>query len=418
MKLIAFLMGVLFSSVTFAQIKTFDELEKFIRKNPRSSVDDILNLLDTKIKKKFAITYHGEGLLGASPDNPTIILMSDSYKEKNSTKDLDEREHLWLAFRASSKGENAHLIDVLRWNPIRKKTELKQIVYQQGNSKIVNEPISCQGCHRGDHSTNNARVLWGNYPFWPGSIGSYGTLANLVNWAGNPRFKPVKKEQELLDKYVEDFNSKHLRFKFLPNFKEVSTFTSHYFTGVEGYAETNLELSVNSGNFNFIGAQNKLLKLFEQNCRRGRFDKKEVLDFIDLSLSTSNSRLEAIEDTLNEKHFMGGNYVVATDYTKNHLYDLLISSYDTLDPSGEATQDFVSSFDQKDDLKQLAFLRQAAWNFSYTRMRNSRMFLYFLEIAKLPISLVETTMTPSRGFGTIENKIEFFIKNSDCLKND
>ncbi len=175
------------------------------------SVEEFLQMLPQAYKSNLLLGYNPRGLGLGTPEEPRII----SYSPQGTS---------FIALQSSPEGYRGNAVEVIDFDPQTKQYTFYDI-HLGAEPRVVKNPSTCMGCHRG-------KPLWDSYPVWPGFVGSaskpledslensplaleYAIIQNhIINESPNPRiaafdvnhWDPSKKPSQLTQLFRGFFN--------------------------------------------------------------------------------------------------------------------------------------------------------------------------------------------------------------------
>ena len=189
---------VLVTGTAHAASFSFNDLQTTVREGSVTSIDELLPLLPTVMKRNPLLVYdsHGLKMKLASPQTPRVIL-------------FNEDSSLILAFSRPPTTQNEKAkdtLEVINFNSVSDRFEMRDIllgakVAAEGFSSVPVNPSVCLSCHG-----RNPRPLFQDYNAWPGMYGSFSQKGasgagtkEYNNLAAFLKIQPQMQRYDLLD---------------------------------------------------------------------------------------------------------------------------------------------------------------------------------------------------------------------------
>jgi hypothetical protein len=151
------------------ELANYEAISEFLIRNPRASIESLLEALSPKIRERFQLVYKSRSPNGASLKFPRIIL-------------TNEDASFMLGVSGDSHSKRGNVVEIIEADPKTNALQFREISF--GSDGIRNEPHpkSCMQCHGSPDSPyqrSAMRPIWDGYPEWPGVFGSAHNEARL-----------------------------------------------------------------------------------------------------------------------------------------------------------------------------------------------------------------------------------------------
>ncbi len=267
------ILGLIFSSATFASELTYTDLIKLIDSHHITSIEELLPQLPGDFRSGYTLMHHSRSLQDASFEQPRVILFG---------KDAS----LTCTFNGGLDQQGSDTVECFQFSRENRNFDFRQIQFpttQNNLTKVqfsesnlaVNKTVSCTSCHGIDPRPN-----WDGYSTWHGA---YGENDDQDDGTGHI--------QTFLEKAP-----RHPRYKFLSAQKSAST-TSFLKGLYDDYSSRpNLRLS------DFIGRMNAY--------RTARIVETKLTHWQALGFAISALQCEMADDQIQNLKMKGLNYPV------------------------------------------------------------------------------------------------------------